>query len=53
MLRTFNMGLGMLLIIPKKNIENVTRALKRKKEKFYTVGRIVRGQAGVKYLAGR
>ena len=53
MLRTFNMGLGMLLIVPKKNIENVTRALKRKKEKFYTVGRIVRGQAGVKYLAGR
>jgi len=52
MLRTFNMGLGMLLIVPKKNVENVARALKRKKEKFYTVGRIVRGPAGVKYLAG-
>ena len=52
MLRTFNMGLGMLLIVPKKNVENVARALKRKKEKFYAVGRIVRGQAGVKYLAG-
>jgi len=52
MLRTFNMGLGMLLIVPKKNLENVTRALKRKKEKFYTVGRIVRGPAEVKYLAG-
>lgn len=52
MLRTFNMGLGMLLIVPKKNVENVARALKRKKEKFYTVGRIVRGQPGVKYLAG-
>ncbi|HVB28699.1 MAG TPA: phosphoribosylformylglycinamidine cyclo-ligase [Terriglobia bacterium] len=52
MLRTFNMGLGMLLIVPKKNVENVTRALRRKKEKFWTVGRIVRGKAGVKYLAG-
>jgi len=52
MLRTFNMGLGMLLIVPKKNVDNVTRALKRKKEKFCTVGRIVRGPAGVKYLAG-
>ena len=52
MLRTFNMGLGMLLIVPKKNVENVTRALRRKNEKFWTVGRIVRGKAGVKYLAG-
>ena len=51
MLRTFNMGLGMLLIVPKKNVENVTRALRRKNEKFWTVGRIVRGKAGVKYLA--
>lgn len=52
MLRTFNMGLGMLLIVPKKSLEKVTGALKRKKEKFYTVGRIVSGQAGVKYLDG-
>jgi phosphoribosylformylglycinamidine cyclo-ligase len=51
MLRTFNMGLGMLLIVPKKNVENVTRTLKQKKEKFWTVGRIVRGKAEVKYLA--
>ncbi|HXH49205.1 MAG TPA: phosphoribosylformylglycinamidine cyclo-ligase [Terriglobia bacterium] len=53
MLRTFNMGLGMLLIVPGKNVEKVTRALKRKKEKSWVVGRIVRGQAEVKYLAGR
>jgi len=51
MLRTFNMGLGMLLIVPKKNLDHVTRALRRKKEKFWTVGRIVRGKAEVKYLA--
>ena len=49
MLRTFNMGLGMLLIVPQKNVEKVAGALKRKKEKFYTVGKIVRGTAGVKY----
>jgi phosphoribosylformylglycinamidine cyclo-ligase len=53
MLRTFNMGLGMLLIVPKKNVEKVADYLKRRKEKFYTVGRIVRGRAGVKYVAGR
>lgn len=51
MLRTFNMGLGMLLVVPKKNIENVSRALSKKKERFWTVGRIVRGKAEVKYLA--
>ena len=52
MLRTFNMGLGMLLMVPRKNVENVTRTLKRKKEKFWIVGRIVQGKAEVKYLAG-
>ncbi|HET9178613.1 MAG TPA: phosphoribosylformylglycinamidine cyclo-ligase [Terriglobia bacterium] len=52
MLRTFNMGLGMLLIVPNKNVEDVSRALRRKKEKFWTVGRVVRGKAEVKYLAG-
>ncbi|HUX11265.1 MAG TPA: phosphoribosylformylglycinamidine cyclo-ligase [Terriglobia bacterium] len=52
MLRTFNMGLGMLLVVAEKNLENVTRALRRKKEKFWTVGRIARGKAGVEYLAG-
>jgi phosphoribosylformylglycinamidine cyclo-ligase len=52
MLHTFNMGLGMLLIVPKKNVANVTGTLRRKKEKFWIVGRIVRGKAEVKYLAG-
>ncbi|HET7213170.1 MAG TPA: phosphoribosylformylglycinamidine cyclo-ligase [Terriglobia bacterium] len=49
MLRTFNMGLGMLLIVPEKNVEKVAGALKNKREKFYTVGRIVRGTVGVEY----
>ncbi len=53
MLHTFNMGLGMLLIVPQENVVKVTRALKRKKEKFWIVGKIVRGEAGVKYLASR
>lgn len=52
MLRTFNMGLGMLLIVPKKNVGKVTGALKRKKENHWVVGRIVRGTAEVKYLPG-
>jgi phosphoribosylformylglycinamidine cyclo-ligase len=53
MLHTFNMGLGMLMIVPEKNLEKVTRTLRRKKGKFWIVGRIIRGEAGVEYLASR
>lgn len=50
MLRTFNCGLGMLLIVPKTHLDQVTTALKRKKESFWITGRIVRGKPSVKYL---
>jgi phosphoribosylformylglycinamidine cyclo-ligase len=49
MLRTFNMGLGMLLVIPQRNLKPVSRALERKKEEFWVVGRIVRGKPVVRY----
>lgn len=51
MLRTFNMGLGMLLIVPEDYLKRVTSALSRKDERFWIVGRIVRGRAAVKYKA--
>jgi phosphoribosylformylglycinamidine cyclo-ligase len=50
MLRTFNMGLGLLLIVSPRCLARVTSALKKRREKFWTVGRIVRGRRGVKYL---
>jgi phosphoribosylformylglycinamidine cyclo-ligase len=50
MLRTFNMGLGLLLIVSPRNLAKVTAALKKRREKFWTVGRIVRGRPSVKYL---
>jgi phosphoribosylformylglycinamidine cyclo-ligase len=50
MLRTFNMGLGMLLIVSQRALAKVVAALKGRREKFWTVGRIVRGRPGVKYL---
>ena len=53
MLHTFNMGLGMLVIVPPRNLEKVTAALKRKKEKFWLVGRITRGKPEVKYVQSR
>jgi phosphoribosylformylglycinamidine cyclo-ligase len=50
MLRTFNMGLGMLVIVSQSNLEKVASALKKRREQFWIVGRIVRGQPCVKYV---
>lgn len=50
MLRTFNCGLGMLLIVSKARLDHVTAALERKRENFWRVGRIVRGKPSVKYV---
>jgi phosphoribosylformylglycinamidine cyclo-ligase len=49
MLRTFNMGLGMLLVIPGKKFKKAESVLERAGEKFYTVGRIVKGERKVMY----
>jgi len=49
MLRTFNMGLGMLLVIPSKKFKKAQTVLERVGEKAYTVGRIVKGERKVLY----
>ena len=49
MLRIFNMGLGMLLIIPSKKFKKAQTLLERAGEKPYTVGRIVKGDRKVLY----
>ncbi len=50
MLRTFNMGVGMLLVVAEQHLTTVTAALKRKRERFWTLGRIEPGPPGVKYV---
>ena len=50
MLRTFNMGLGMLLVVSPKDLPRVGAALRKKREKFWIVGRILRGRPSVKYV---
>jgi len=50
MLRTFNMGVGMLLVVAQRHLTAVTTALKKKRETFFTLGRIVPGPPGVKYV---
>ena len=49
MLRTFNMGMGMLLVIPGKKFKKAQSVLERAGEKSHTVGRIVKGDRKVMY----
>ena len=49
MFRTFNMGLGMLLVVPSKKFKKAQTVLERAGEKAYTVGRIVKGDRKVMY----
>jgi phosphoribosylformylglycinamidine cyclo-ligase len=49
MLRTFNMGVGMLLVVPNKKFKKTQTLLERASEKGYTVGRIVKGERKVMY----
>jgi phosphoribosylformylglycinamidine cyclo-ligase len=40
LLRTFNLGVGMILIVPPKNVRAVEGELKRRREKFYRIGQV-------------
>ncbi len=42
MLRTFNLGIGMVLVVPPRNLRRVEASLRWKRERFWHVGQIVR-----------
>jgi len=42
LLRTFNMGVGMILVVPVENHRAVESELKRRREKYYRIGQIRR-----------
>jgi phosphoribosylformylglycinamidine cyclo-ligase len=46
LLQTFNMGVGMILVVPAANVARVESELKRRREKFYLIGRIERALRG-------
>jgi phosphoribosylformylglycinamidine cyclo-ligase len=50
MLRTFNMGIGMLLIVARRKLARVTTLLSKAREKFWIIGDIQRGKPSVKYI---
>ena len=49
MMRTFNMGIGMILVVPTKKFKKVQSVLERSGEKGFTIGRIVKGERKVMY----
>ncbi len=49
MLRTFNMGIGMILIVRPGHVTSITRSLKRAGERVFEIGRIVSGRRRVIY----
>lgn len=50
MLRTFNMGLGLLLVAAERDVEVITAQLRKQRQRHWIVGRIARGRTDVRYL---
>ncbi len=49
MLRTFNMGIGMAVVIPRINLHEVDTHFKKHRQKYYQIGEIRSGRARMVY----
>jgi len=49
MMRTFNMGVGLIAAIPAAKFTRAKNLLDRSEEKFYVIGRVVKGDHRVQY----
>lgn len=49
MLRTFNMGIGLIAVVPADKFKRAKGLLERAGEKFYVIGRTVKGERKVVY----
>lgn len=49
--RTFNNGVGMILVVGKKDVDGVGRALAKNGEKYYLIGEIKKGVRGVSFIS--
>ncbi len=50
MLRTFNMGIGMIVVVPAEQVRKAKTILNRANERFSMIGRIVKGERRVQYV---
>jgi phosphoribosylformylglycinamidine cyclo-ligase len=46
LLHSFNMGVGMILVVPPKFVKSVEADLKKRREKFFLIGRLERSEPG-------
>ncbi|HEY2351655.1 MAG TPA: AIR synthase-related protein, partial [Candidatus Acidoferrum sp.] len=46
LLHSFNMGVGMILVVPPQHVKYVEGDLKKRREKFFRIGRIERSDSG-------
>jgi phosphoribosylformylglycinamidine cyclo-ligase len=46
LLQSFNLGVGMILVVPQAHVQSVEADLKRRREKFHRIGRIEKGDSG-------
>ena len=49
MLRTFNMGIGLIVVVPAEKVKKAKAILNRANERHHIIGRIVRGERKVGY----
>ncbi len=49
--RTFNNGLGIILVVGKRNVDGVGRTLKKMGEKYYLIGEVRKGEGGVTFIS--
>ena len=49
MLRTFNMGIGLIVVVPAEQVKKAKAILNRANEKCHLIGKIVKGDRKVIY----
>jgi phosphoribosylformylglycinamidine cyclo-ligase len=49
MMRTFNMGIGMICVIPADLVKKAKAILNRANERHYLIGRVTRGERKISY----
>jgi phosphoribosylformylglycinamidine cyclo-ligase len=52
MWRTFNMGIGMILVVSPRDLPKAAAMLKRAKQPFYEIGMIAKGKRGIVLQSG-
>jgi phosphoribosylformylglycinamidine cyclo-ligase len=50
MYRTFNMGIGMVVVVDESKVATAVSHFKKVKEKFFVIGKIIRGDRKVAYV---